>query len=68
MMISDALNSHIYLVSMEITATKNIPALHICSTYEGELKNFLVDKTSLQICSTEEDESKEIIIDKCSTE
>ena len=55
MMRADALNSHVYPVRMEMTATKYIPVLHVCSTGESELKEFLVNKTLSHICSTDED-------------
>ena len=51
-----------------MTATKTIPTLHICSTGEIKLKEFLVDKTLSQIFSTDEDKSKGIIVNKFSTE
>ena len=51
-----------------MTATKQIPISHVCSTDENELKESLVYETLLQICSTDKDESKSIIVDKCSTE
>ena len=65
---ADALNSYIYPVGTDVTATKYIPTSHVCSTYESGLKEFLVGKTLSQICSTEKDESKGIIVDECSTE
>ena len=68
MLISDVLNSHIYPVGTEMTGTKHIPVLHVCSTDKRELKEFLVNKTILQICSAYKDESKVIIVDKFSTE
>ena len=68
MMRSDALNSHGYRVRMEMTATKQIPTSHICSTDESELKESPVNETLLQSCSTDKEESKGIIFDKCSTE
>ena len=64
MMRADVLNLHVYLVKTEMIATKQILALHVYSTDESKLKEFLVDKIVLQICSTEEDESKGIIVDK----
>ena len=67
MMRADVLNLHVYYVRMEMTATKQIPTPHVCSTEEIKLKEFLVDETLSQICSTDEDESKGIIVDKCST-
>ena len=63
MMRDDALNSHVYPVRTEITATKQILISHVFSTCESELKEFLGDKTLLQICSTDEDESKCITVD-----
>ena len=68
MMIDDALNSHVYPVRTEITATKQIPTSHVCYTDENELKEFLVDEILSQICSTDEDKSTGIIANKCSTE
>ena len=68
MMRSDVLNTCIYPVITELTATKQIPISHVCSTDESKLKEFLVDETLLQICSTDKDESKVIIVSKCSTE
>ena len=61
---SDALNSHGYPVRTEMTATKQIPTLQVCSTDESELKEFRVDETLLRICSMDEDESKGITVDK----
>ena len=60
---ADALNSHIYPVRMEMTATKNIPTSYICSTGERKLKELPVGKTLLQICSTDKGESKGIVVD-----
>ena len=68
MMRYDTLSLHVYPVRTEITATKQIPTSHICSTDESKLKEFLFDEIFLQICSTDKDESKGIIVDKCSTE
>ena len=68
MMRDDALNSHVYPVITEVTATKQIPTLHVCSTEESKLKEFLVDENLLHICSTEEEEPKDIIFNKCSAE
>ena len=65
---SSDLNSHIYPVILEMTATKHILISHVCSTNESELKEFLVEKTLLQICSMDKDESKCITVDECSTE
>ena len=42
--------------------------MHVCSTDERELKEFLVDKTLSQICSTDEDKSKDIVVNKFSKE
>ena len=67
MMISDTLNSHGYPVRTEMTATKHILTLQVCSTYKSKLKEFLVNKTLSQICSTDEGKSKGIIVDKFST-
>ena len=53
MMRSDPVNLEVYPVRTEITA----PSLHVCSTYESKLKDFLVSKKLLQRCSTDEDES-----------
>ena len=68
LMRDDALNSHGYPVRTEITATKQIPTSHICSTDESKLKYFPVNENLLRSCSTDEDESKCIIFKKCSTE
>ena len=68
MMRADALNYHVYPVRTEMTATKQIPTSHVCSTEESKLKEFLVDKFLSQIYSTDEDKSKGIISDECSTE
>ena len=68
MMIDDALKLHVYPVRTEITATKQVPILHLCYTEEIKLKDFPVDETLLQIYSADEDESKVIIVDECSTE
>ena len=46
---------------------KKIPTLHVCSTEESGLKEFLVDENLLQIYYMDEDKSKGIIIDECST-
>ena len=56
-----------------ITATKQIPTSHVCSTDERKLKEFPVNKKLSQICSRDEDESKGIIINDnllhiCSTD
>ena len=55
MMRDNALNSHIYPVITEMTGTKQIPILHICSKDESKLKEFLVEETLSQICSTGKD-------------
>ena len=49
MMRADSLNLENYPVRMEMTDTKQIPPSHVCSTDEGELKEFLVDETSSAI-------------------
>ena len=64
MMRADALNLHVYTVRTEMTAMKQILMLHVCSTDESELKDFLVENNLSQICFTDKDESKGIIIDK----
>ena len=56
MMRADAINSDNYPVRTEITGMKHIPTLHICSTNNIELKEFLVDKDLSQIYSTDKDE------------
>ena len=63
MMRADSLNSHVYTVRTVMTA----PFLHICSTDESELKEFLVNKNLSQKVSTDKGESKGIIVDECST-
>ena len=67
MMIADAHNLDNYLVKTKMTATKQIPILHVCCKYEINLKEFIFDKNLSQIYSTDEDESKLILVDKCST-
>ena len=42
MMIADDLNLHIGLVITEMTDTKHIPASHVSSMDESELREFLV--------------------------
>ena len=42
--------------------------MHVCSTDDSKLKEFLVDKTLSQSCSINKDESKSIIVNECSTE
>ena len=64
MMRADTLNSHGYPVITEMTATKQIPTLHVFSKDESELKEFPVEKTLSQIFSTDKDESKGIIVKK----
>ena len=68
MMRADVLNSHVYPVRTEMTATKKIPTSHICSLDQSKLKEFLVENNLYHICSTEEDKSKVIIVYECSTE
>ena len=68
MMRADALNLDNYPLGTDMTDTKQIPTLHVCSTDKSELKEFLVDETISQIYSMRKDESKGIIVDKCSTE
>ena len=41
MMRYDTLNSHVYPVKIEMTARKQIPTSHVCSTDKSELKEFL---------------------------
>ena len=55
MMRADALNSHVYPVRTEITATKQILTSHVCSTDEIKLKESPVNKTLSQKCSMDED-------------
>ena len=63
MMRADSLNSRGYPVRTEMTTTKQIPTLHICSMGESELKEFPVNETSSQSCSTDQKESKYIIVE-----
>ena len=65
---ADALNLDVYTLRTQMTAMKQIPTSHVCSTDESELKYFLVDETLSQIYSTDKDESKVIIVNKCSTQ
>ena len=44
MMRADSLNLHVYLVRTEITGTKHIPILHVCSMDESESEELLVKK------------------------
>ena len=65
---ADALNSHFYPVGTEMTGTKQITILHICSTDESESEEFLVEKTWSWVFYTDRDELKSIIFDIGSTE
>ena len=67
MMRYDALNSNGYPVRTEMTTTKQILTLHVCSTDESELKEFPVDENLSQIYSTDKEKSKGITVNKCST-
>ena len=58
MMRSDALNSHIYPIGTDMTATKQIQTSHVCSMDDSELKEFLVEKTLSLIYSMDRYESK----------
>ena len=42
---ADSLNLHVYPVRKEMTATKQIPTSHVCSTDESKLKELLVNET-----------------------
>ena len=64
MMRADVLNSHVYPVRTEMTATKRILTLRVCSTDESKF----VDENLSQIYFTEEDKSTCIIVNKCSKE
>ena len=44
MMGANVLSSHIYPVGTEMTGTKHIPTLHVCSMDERELKEFIFQK------------------------
>ena len=44
MMRADALNSNNLPVETEMTGTKQIVTLHVCSMYKSELKEFLFDE------------------------
>ena len=68
MMRADFLNLHVYPVRTEMTATKQIPTSHVCSTNESELKKFLVDENLSQICSIDKEETKGIIVNEYYTE
>ena len=63
MMRSDVLNTCIYPVITELTATKQIPTSHVFPTDESKLKEFLVDKTLSHICSTDRRQLKEFPVD-----
>ena len=69
MMRYDALNSHVYPVRTEITASFS----HACSTDKEESKHIIVHETLSRSCSMEEDESQRSIVNKtlsqnCSTD
>ena len=65
---ANALKFHIYPVRTEMTATKQIPVLRVCSTDESELEEFLIDKNLSHIYSKDKDKSKGIVVDERSTE
>ena len=65
---ADSFNLHVYPVRTEMTATKQIPVSHVCSTDNSELNEFIVNKTLSHIFSTDEEKSKGIIVDECSME
>ena len=65
---ADALNLHVYPVRTEMTGTKHIPVLHVCSMDESESEEFLVAENLSQVCSTDKEKSKSIIVDEISTE
>ena len=67
-MISDALNSHVYPVILEMTDTQQIPISHIYYAGERESEKFLGEKTLLHVCSTDDEESKRIFVHESSTE
>ena len=58
LMRADALNSENYPVITEMTGSKNITILHVCSTDDSKSKEFLVDENLLQVCYTDDDKSK----------
>ena len=64
---ADSLNLYGYPLRTEMTAMKQIPTSHICSTDESELKELPVDKTLYKIYSTDEDKSKGIIFKESNT-
>ena len=66
MIIADALNLHIYPVITDMTDTKQIPILRVCSTEKIVSKEFLVEETLSQVCFKNEDESEGIIVDESS--
>ena len=68
MMISDALDSHVYPIRTEMTGTKHFPISHIFSTYKSKSEEFLAEENLLQVCSTDEDESRIIIVNESSME
>ena len=67
MMRDDALNLQVYPVRTEMTATKQIPTLHVCSKDESELKEFPVGKNFIPDIFHRQGRSKGIIVKKCST-
>ena len=68
MMRDDALNSCIDPVRTEMTVMQQILILHVCSTYESESKEFILDKNFSQVYSTDEGESESTVFDKSYTE
>ena len=60
--IAYSLNLYGCPVRTGITATKQIPTSHVCSTDKIELKDFPFNETLLRSCSKDKDESKGIII------
>ena len=68
MMRADALNSHVYPVGTEMTATKQILILHVCSMEEIKSEEFLVNETLSQVSYTDEEETNIITFGEISTE
>ena len=52
-MIDDDFNLHVYPVRTEMTGTKQIPILHVCSMDESKPEEFLSDENVSQVCSME---------------
>ena len=68
MMRAYAFNSHVDCVRTEMTVTKQIPILHVCSTDRNEPKGIIADENLLKVCSKEGSKPERVIVDESSTE